>query len=148
GSVIARPFGGRGFFHEKGKLVPNSLLSSYTTPTDIPPDATQSNEFAATYQDFTTNITARLTEIQQQAFDYYRKYYAKFYEDTAQSGEAPLGIDTVEKHNPYIKDIGYLRLSDGGILRITIHYDLDTEHGLEVKFVNGQVADTGGIADT
>lgn len=116
--------------------------------TDILPDTAQLNEFAATYQDFTANVAARLAEVQQRAFDYYRKYYAKFYEDTAQSGEAPLGIDTVEKHNPYLKNIGYLRLDLGSTLRMSIHYDLDTEHGLEFKFVNGQLANIGGIADT
>ena len=42
----------------------------------------------------------------------------------------------------------YLRISDNKTIRVTIRYKLDTEHGIEFKFVDGQIEDVGGISET
>lgn len=73
---------------------------------------------------------------------------AGFYESSERSGEPPLGLDTVGKHNQYIKNLHYVRVTAGGTLRLPIGYDLDEEHGLEVKFINNTIEQVGGIADT
>ena len=55
------------------------------------------------------------------------------------SGEAALNIQDVESHNPYIQTMLNLRVSAPDTLTLSIHYDLDTEHGMEFKFVNNQL---------
>ena len=54
----------------------------------------------------------------------------------------------MEAHNSYIQTILNLRLSTPDTLTISIHYDLDTEHGMEFKFVNNQLENVAGIAET
>lgn len=112
------------------------------------PSEIELDELAATYANFIEHLEARLADAQQKAFERYQKLYASYYENSTKSGEAPLNIDTVEKHNPYIKDINYLRISADKTIRILIHYGLDQEHGLEIKFVDGKIEAIGGIAET
>lgn len=113
-----------------------------------PPTENQLADFAKTYQDFLAAIEVNLSAIQLQAFDYYKKYYAHYFENPEKSGEPALHVDTVEKHNEYIKELLHLRISKGGTITISIRYKLDTEHGIEFKFVNGRIEKVGGIADT
>ncbi|MDV7697847.1 hypothetical protein N6B72_13035 [Chryseobacterium soli] len=115
---------------------------------DEPPTENQVADFAKTYQDFLAAIEANLSAIQHQAFDYYKKHYAHYFENPEKSGEPALHIDTVEKHNEYIKELLHLRISKGGTITISIRYKLDTEHGIEFKFMNGRLEKVGGIADT
>ena len=113
-----------------------------------PPTTAQLDDFAATYQEFLAQLPKHLAALQQQTFDYYTSYYAGFYEDTARSGELPLGIRTVAQHNAHIRELLYLRVTADGTLRIPIQYALDPEHGLEAKFVHGKLVKLGGIDDT
>ncbi len=113
-----------------------------------PPTEVLLNEFADTYKNFIEHIENRLADLQQKAFERYKELYAHYYENPEKSGEPALNINTADKHNPYIKDINYLRISKNKTIRLTIRYGLDEEHGLEFKFVDGQIADVGGIADT
>ncbi|MCU4416815.1 DUF6985 domain-containing protein [Acinetobacter bereziniae] len=112
------------------------------------PDQEQLNAFAKTYQKFLQNFEQHLKTIQQHAFERYQKLYAHHYENPEKSGEAALNIHNVESHNPYIQTMLNLRLSSPDILRLSIHYDLDTEHGMEFKFVNDQLETVAGIAET
>ncbi|MCC6287878.1 MAG: hypothetical protein IT249_08335 [Chitinophagaceae bacterium] len=113
-----------------------------------PPTDKILDNFSETYKDFTDNIAIRLTDLQQKAFERYKKVYAHFYENSEKSGEPSLNIDTVDKHNEYIKEIMYLRVLDDKTIKVTIRYKLNTEHGLEFKYVDGQIENVGGIADT
>lgn len=115
---------------------------------DSPPTETELTEMAQTHQLFIANIDLYLKAIQERAYEYYRAYYAHYYEDEAESGEAPLGIDAVEKHNPYIKELLHIRFLAGGVIILPIRYALDNEHGLEFRFTNGEITDVGGIDDT
>lgn len=112
------------------------------------PTENQLNEFAETYQNFIENIESNIQSIQDKAYERYLKLYAHFYENSQKSGEPPLNIDSIIKHNGSIKDIIYLRVLDNKTVKLSIRYKLDTEHGLEFKFVRGKVVDVGGIADT
>ena len=89
-----------------------------------------------------------MADIQQKSFERYQKLYARYYENLEKSGEQPLKIDTVEKHNIYIKDLMYLRVLEDKTIKISIRYRLDTEHGLEFRFTNGMITEVGGIAET
>ncbi|UOQ64353.1 DUF6985 domain-containing protein [Hymenobacter volaticus] len=109
---------------------------------------TQLDEYAATFQDFVSDAPRVLTQLKQRAFEQYQELYAAHYDDPAQSGAPPLYLTTADQHFAYMQNIGYLRISDGNALRLIIHYDLDTEHGLEVLFVNNELAAMGGIAET
>jgi hypothetical protein len=115
---------------------------------DDPPTKTQLTEFAETYKSFISNIENCLSDLQLKAFERYKKIYAKHYENTKESGNPPLNIDSVEKHNEYIKEIMYLRILDEKTIKVSIRYTLDTEHGLEFKFVDGKIQNIGGIAET
>lgn len=113
-----------------------------------PPTENQLTQFAETYQNFITNIETNLKSIQKKAYERYLKLYAHFYEDSEKSGESALNIDNLDKHNEYIKEIMYLRVLDEKTIKVSIRYKLDTEHGLEFKFVEGQIKNVGGIAET
>ncbi|OXB25364.1 hypothetical protein B0A80_01590 [Flavobacterium tructae] len=113
-----------------------------------PPTENQLTQFEETYQNFITNIETNLKSIQKKAYERYLKLYAHFYEDSEKSGEPALNIDNLDKHNEYIKEIMYLRVLDEKTIKVSIRYKLDTEHGLEFKFVGGQIKNVGGIAET
>lgn len=115
---------------------------------EAPPTENQLTQFAATYQNFIENIESNIKNIQDKAFERYVKLYAHFYENFEKSGEPPLNIDNAEKHNANIKEIICLRVLGEKTIKLSIRYKLDTEHGLEFKFIGGQIADVGGIAET
>ena len=112
------------------------------------PTEQQLTEFAETYQMFIEDIESKLQSIQNKAFERYLELYAHFYENPDKSGKPALNIDSVEKHNDAIKDMTALRVSGGKTLRLSIRYLLDTEHGLEFKFVDNQLVKMAGIAET
>ena len=129
---------------------------------NTPPTKEQLVEFEITLKEFLSNIDVVIGDIQQSAFDYYQKRYAKYYEQDfevfpnkkiqrPEDGKlhSPLGIDTKEKHFEYMKDIlEAIRISDNKTIRIPIHYDLDEEHGLEIIIVNNKVTAIDGISET
>ncbi|HLW42443.1 MAG TPA: hypothetical protein VKY82_08765 [Flavobacterium sp.] len=112
------------------------------------PTENRLTEFAETYQNFIENIEINIKSIQDKAYERYLKLYAHFYENSEKSGEPALNIDNVDKHNENIKEIMYLRVLDDKTIKLSIRYKLDTEHGLEFKFVGGQITNVGGIAET
>lgn len=112
------------------------------------PSQNQLDEMAETYQVFIKNADQMLEVIQQESFNRYQKLYAHYYEDPDKSGEESLSIDTVEKHNPFIKDLMYIRICEQNTIKISIRYKLDTEHGLEFKFADGALKQVGGIGET
>ena len=112
------------------------------------PTENRLTEFAETYQNFIENIEINIKSIQDKAYERYLKLYAHFYENSEKSGEPALNIDNVDKHNENVKEIMYLRVLDDKTIKLSIRYKLDTEHGLEFKFVGGQITNVGGIAET
>jgi len=112
------------------------------------PSENQLKEFAETYQNFIADIEKNINSIQDKAYERYLKLYAHFYENFEKSGEPALNIDNADKHNDHIKEIMYLRVLDDKTIKVSIRYKLDSEHGLEFKFVGGQIKDVGGIAET
>ena len=112
------------------------------------PTENRLTEFAETYQNFTENIELNIKIIQDKAYERYLKLYAHFYENSEKSGEPALNIDNVDKHNENIKEIMYLRVLDDKTIKLSIRYKLDTEHGLEFKFVVGKITNVRGIAET
>lgn len=115
---------------------------------DEAPSPLELSDLAVTFQHFSDNMDAMLALLQHKAFERYLKLYAHYYEDSNQSGEPPLNIDTVEKHNPHLQDLKYIRVTEGNTIRLSLDYSLDTEHGLEFKFINNNLEKVGGIADT
>lgn len=112
------------------------------------PTENQLTEFAETYQMFIENIEMNIKNIQDKAFERYLKLYAHFYENPEKSGEPALNIDNADKHNDNIREIMYLRILKDKTIKLSIRYKLDTEHGLEFKFIGGQIVNVGGIAET
>ncbi|WDF64402.1 DUF6985 domain-containing protein [Flavobacterium sp. KACC 22763] len=104
--------------------------------------------FEKTYSSFLENIDDIILQIKEEAFLRYKKIYAKYYEDSKQSGEEPLNIDTKEKHFEYIKELLYVRILKGNEIKMPIRYDLDTEHGIEIKLKDNKIVAVGGIAET
>ena len=112
------------------------------------PTENRLTEFAETYQNFIENIEINIKSIQDKEYERYLKLYAHFYENSEKSGEPALNIDNVDKHNENVKEIMYLRVLDDKTIKLSIRYKLDTEHGLEFKFVGGQITNVGGIVET
>lgn len=112
------------------------------------PTPNQLDAFAASYQKFIANFEEHLRAMQTKAFERYQKLYAHYYENPEKSGEPALNIDSIEKHNEYIKEIMFLRVLDENAIKLSIRYQIDTEHGLEFRFENGQIVAVGGIAET
>jgi hypothetical protein len=92
--------------------------------------------------------TCYSADLPLKAFERHKKIDAKHYENTKESGKPPLNIDTVEKHNEYIKEIMYLRVLDEKTIKLSIRYALDTEHGVEFRYLDGKIINIGGIAET
>lgn len=115
---------------------------------ELPPSDEELDHYSETYKKFIDNFDEHLINLQKKAFERYTKLYAHYYENSEKSGQPPLNIDTVEKHNKYITDLMQLRISEGKNIRLTIRYELDTEHGLEFKFVDNQIQEVGGIGET
>ncbi len=113
-----------------------------------PPTENQLNAFAETYQSFITNFENHLLEMQAKAFERYQTLYAHYYENPEKSGKPALNINSIEKHNEYIKEIMFLRILENDTIKLSIRYQIDTEHGLEFRFENGQIVTVGGIAET
>ena len=128
-----------------------------------PPTNRQLAEFEQTLKDFLNNIDIVIVNIQQSAFEYYQRIYAKYYEKPfevlfensmvkkTKSGEfhPPLNIDSKENHFEYMKDIvSLIRILDNKTIKIPIHYALDEEHGLEIKIANNNIMNIAGIAET
>lgn len=129
----------------------------------IPPTDGQLFEFEQTLREFLDQIDCAIVDIQQSAFEYYQRRYAKYYEKPfevlfensqvrgSENGELhpPLEIDTREKHFEYMKDIiGFIRILENNTICIRIRYSLDEEHGLELKIKDKKVVAVGGIAET
>ncbi|MBL0735328.1 hypothetical protein JI750_00390 [Flavobacterium sp. GN10] len=106
------------------------------------------DDFEKTYSSFLENIEDVILQIKEETFLRYKKIYAKYYEDPRQSGEEPLNIDTKEKHFEYIKEILYIRILKRNEIKIPIRYNLDTEHGIEIKLRNNKIVAVAGIAET
>ncbi|MEN4761044.1 hypothetical protein ABEG63_11975 [Chryseobacterium sp. C39-AII1] len=113
-----------------------------------PPIEKELNAYAETYQSFIENFDVILIDLQQKTFERYQKLYAHYYENSEKSGVSPLNIDAVEKHIIFIKELNSLRISKNKTIRLSINYQLDTEHGLEFKIVDNQIEMVGGIAET
>lgn len=112
-----------------------------------PPSQKQLDEYAETYKSFLANVDAILYNLQTAAYRHYQQLYAHYFENSDKSGEAALGIDSVEKHNDYIKDILEIRILHDNVIKIAISYVVDPEHGLEFKLVDNKIVSIGGIAE-
>lgn len=151
------------YFEKEVKIYLGNQYDEDYEEIDTPPSNQQLAEFEITIKDFLSNIDMVIADIHKSAFDYYQKRYARYYEqdfevlfsnDKVQELEngklhPPLGIDTKEKHFEYMKDIlEAVRILDNKTIIIPIHYDLDEEHGLELKIVNNKVVAVDGIGET
>lgn len=136
------------FFVEQVELFLGEEFDEEGEEVETPPTEEQLYEMALTHRAFVENVEEYLKAMQEGAYEYYQAHYAHYYEDEAKSGDAPLQIDSVEKHNIYIKELMAMRLLEGGVIVIPIHYGLDTEHGLEFRFTNGIITAVGGISET
>ncbi|MBB5622107.1 hypothetical protein HDE69_003172 [Pedobacter cryoconitis] len=115
---------------------------------DTPPNQTSLDAYADTFSAFLNNLPDLLLTIKAQGFERYQRLYAHYYEHEQKSGKAPLNIDTAEKHFEYMRDILHIRIEDNHTIIIPIRYQLDTEHGIEIKFENNEITSIGGIAES
>jgi len=105
------------------------------------PNAKQLNDYEETFKSFLSDIDTVIVDIKEKAYERYQKIYSK-------SENPPLILKDGEVHFKYMKDLLYIRVSDDDIIRILIHYDLDEEHGLEIKIQRNKVVAISEIAET
>ncbi len=132
-------------------------------PIEQEPSKETLDEYAETLKSFLADIGNIIKHIQQSAFEYYLKVYAKYYEkpfeviwenqkikkNENQDLHEPLKIDTKEKHFDYMNSIfEKIIISNNKTIVIPFRYALDEEHGLEIKIRNNKVIKIGGIAET
>lgn len=136
------------FFQSEHEFYLGDLYDEDGEEIEEAPTIKQLDEYAETYQNFINHFERHLHLIQTQAFARYQKLYAHYYENPEKSGEPALNINSIEKHNPYILDLLNIRIGADQTVRLAIDYKLDPEHGLEFKFVNNELVDAAGIAET
>ena len=149
------------YFDKSVKIFLGEEFDEDGEEVDMPPTQEQLNEYENTLKQFLAEIDKVIIDIQEKAFERYLRVYAEFYEKpfvvesffktNMKSGEThpPLNIDSKEKHFEYMKEIHlYIRVLDDNTLKIPIYYDLDSEHGLELKIINNKVTAVAGIGDT
>ena len=138
------------FFHDKNGVYLGGLYDEDFDDTGqrIPPSLELQDKYQLTYQSFLQHWMQLLAQLQEKAFAHYQKLYAHYYENPEKSGEPALNIDSIEKHNSYILDLLNIRIGADQAVRLAIDYQLDSEHGLEFLFVNNELIDIAGIAET
>ncbi|RKG32099.1 hypothetical protein D7V32_06770 [Acinetobacter tianfuensis] len=136
------------FFQHGNALYLGDVYDEEGEEIENAPSIEQLNEFAQSYQAFLQHLESCLEQIQHRAFERYIQLYAHYYENPEKSGEAPLIITAIEQHNFYIRNLLHIRISDRQTVRLAIRYDLDTEHGMEFKFIGNQLVKVAGIAET
>lgn len=112
------------------------------------PTAEQLTEFESTYRQFLAHSDQIFSDIKTVTFDRYIELYAHYYEHTEKSGYEPLCIDSAEKHVKYLGRLIYIRVLEDRTIQIPMRYELDPEHGLEVRLQDNKIIKIGGIADT
>lgn len=122
--------------------------NKYLDKTNIPPNSEELDNFENTYTSFLHNLDKVMEEIKEKTFEDYQEYYADFYENEEQSGKKSLHIKNKEQHFQYMQDVLCLRILPKNNIIISIRYDLDTEHGIEIRLENNKVIRIGGISDT
>lgn len=111
------------------------------------PTSKQLDGYEKTFAGFLQHIDLIVADIQQASFERYKKTYAPYYENKSASKKAPLHIDTPVKHFKYLQQLNYIRILKRQTLHMLIRYDLDTEHGMEIKIRNNKVVAIGGIGE-
>lgn len=121
------------------------------------------DEYADTLKNFIENIDKLILKIQELAFENYLEIYAKYYEkpfevifenskiQKTENGELhkPLQIDSKEKHFEYMNSIlEKIIISNNRTIVIPLCYDIDEEHGIEVKIKSNKVVKIDGIGET
>ena len=132
-------------------------------PLEEEPTEQTLDQYATTLKEFLSNIENIITDIQEATFKRYLKLYAKYYEKPFevifenqkiqkpknQEPHKPLEIDTKEKHFEYMNTIlEKIIISNNNTIVIPLCYDIDEEHGLEIKIRNNTVIKVGGIGET
>ena len=102
--------------------------------------------YAKTFGAFVADAERHLATVAEVAFKRYVRVYARYYEDA--KARKPLGLTTAEAHRKHLGEVQRVQVTHKGTVRLVFRYSLDTEHGLELKFVNGQFKAIGGIAET
>ena len=136
------------FFQGKHEFYLGDLYDEDGEEIEEEPTTEQLDEFAETYQSFILHWPQLLAQLQEKAFARYQQLYAHYYENPEKSDAPALNIDSIEKHNPYILDLLNIRIGADQTVRLAIDYQLDPEHGLEFLFINNELVDVAGIAET
>jgi len=150
------------YFEKNVKIKLGTEYDEYYEEIKIPPNREQLAEAEETLKDFLNNIDTIIIDIQESAFDYYKKSYSNYYEKpfevlfpnskvqkTNNELHPPLNIDTKEKHFEFMKEIlECIQVLEDKTMIIPIHYALDEEHGIELKIKSNKVVMVGGIAQT
>ena len=102
--------------------------------------------YARTFKAFVANAEAHRATVEARAFERYQRLYARYYEDATK--RTPLGLTTAEAHAAHLGKLQRLQVTGKETVRLVYRYALDTEHGLELKFVKGKLKAVGGIAET
>ena len=150
--------------HFKAKIVVNLMeYDEDFEPIEEEPSKQVLDEYAETLKTFLADIDNVILDIQQSAFNYYLEVYAKYYEkpfkvifdnqkikkDANNVLHQPLEIDTKEKHFEYMNSIvEKIIISNNQTIVIPFSYDIDEEHGLEIKIRNNKVMKVDGIGET
>jgi hypothetical protein len=116
-------------------------------------------EYEQTLKNFIENMNEIIKNIKEKTFEYYKNFYAKYYEKEfvvesffetdveIGKNHEPLNIDTKEKHFEYMKSINYIRVLKNKKIIIPIFYKLDGEHGLEIMLRENKVVNISGIGE-
>lgn len=109
------------------------------------PDFEELEAFELSYKEFLERLDDLLVEIKAKTYERYLKYYASYYENRK---DDPLFLKNNDEHFQYMNVIKYIRLLPEKTILLLFKYELDTEHGLEIRIIDNAISSIGGIAET
>lgn len=149
------------YFEKEIEIILGEEYNEDGEENDTVPTDEQLTEYESTLKSFLLDIDRIIIDIQKKAFEYYHRVYAEYYEkpfvvlfENAMMKEGtelhpPLKIESYGEHFKYMQDLlGFIRILDNRTIILPIHYDLDHEHGMEIRIVDGIVTKIGGIDET
>jgi hypothetical protein len=148
------------YFNKEVELFLGSEYDDDFNEKETPPSENELKEYENTIQKFIEVIDGIIKLIKEDAFEYYKKYYAKYYENEfiidgffetdEPEGKVhePLNINNSETHFEYMKNIDYIRIFKDNRILLPILYKLDTEHGIEILLKNNEIETICGLGET
>jgi hypothetical protein len=117
----------------------------------VPPTENEIVEYEDTFKKFIENINKIIELVKEEAFLYYKNEKQPYAEDFEK--EHSVIVNDKEKHFEYMRDLYAVRIVNnkkikGSFIVLTIGYEIDEEHGMDILLKNNEVIKITEIGET